>query len=203
MRRQTGNANKTLTNNPIIDFIPLLLTMHIYTYSFVQMKVVINLSDMKKCSVSIWMVMLLFSFLLVAHTNAAQQLISNDKKAKKEVNTIFYAIGDTPYSIEQSKRLSNHMKNNIPKDTEFIIHVGDVTTDNNCPKAEYQRAVQSLKVSPVPVFIIRTFSIFVIQYFFMFRCSFFKNLWHHVFLSQPSLTIPFMFIFTTYIISSW
>lgn len=86
-----------------------------------------------------------------------RKLVAEQKSTKTTASTtIFYAIGDAPYDNAEAAKLKDQMMN-LPKDAEFVVHVGDFTTNNDCPINEYKRAVSSLKVSPVPVFVIRTF----------------------------------------------
>jgi predicted phosphodiesterase len=68
----------------------------------------------------------------------------------------FFAIGDAPYYEEQAKNLAIQMQN-IPADADFIIHIGDMrnaSIDYTCRRSEYEDVADTLKLSPIPVFIV-------------------------------------------------
>jgi Calcineurin-like phosphoesterase len=79
---------------------------------------------------------------------------SFDEKKVVE-STIFYAIGDTPYTAEQAVELQVQLLN-IPDDAEFLIHVGDIffKRGNTCLEQDYIDVATMLKTSKVPVYII-------------------------------------------------
>jgi hypothetical protein len=89
---------------------------------------------------------------------------SNFTLSKQVVTTVqqvvFYAIGDVPYSPDQSITLKKQIKL-IPNDAEFLIHVGDIRSGHNpslnCLRKEYSDVATLLRTSSVPVFIIRTY----------------------------------------------
>lgn len=77
-----------------------------------------------------------------------------------KTTTIFYATGDVPYSTDQASKLKQQLLN-IPSDAEFIIHVGDIRNANGkrsiCRQEEYTNVASLLRLSPVPVFILRKY----------------------------------------------
>jgi hypothetical protein len=86
--------------------------------------------------------------------------IVEDKVAStSNVTSIFYAIGDVPYNTDQATKLKTDIIS-LPKDAEFLIHVGDIRNANQvnkiCRKEEYTNVANILRLSRVPVFIVRT-----------------------------------------------
>ena len=66
----------------------------------------------------------------------------------------FSALADSPYSDIEFDYISRNLKS-IPKDSRFIIHVGDIFKHNaSCSEESYKHLDQLLKESPIPVFII-------------------------------------------------
>ena len=66
----------------------------------------------------------------------------------------FYAMGDVPYSPEEDDVLPGQLEN-IPKDAEFVVHVGDIKTGKMpCDEAVYRKVFAMLAQSTAPVFII-------------------------------------------------
>ena len=69
--------------------------------------------------------------------------------------TTLYAIGDVPYSSTQAARLGRQMRT-LPRDAEFVVHVGDVRDNNgqDCLRSEFRATSELLQLSHAPVFVI-------------------------------------------------
>jgi len=68
--------------------------------------------------------------------------------------TTFYVIGDVPYTDQQAVELMGQIKN-LPKDAEFLVHVGDLRSAGSiCRREEYSSVASTLRLSHVPVFVI-------------------------------------------------
>jgi hypothetical protein len=69
--------------------------------------------------------------------------------------SIFYVLGDAPYSSNQAIVLAQQIQD-IPDDAEFVVHVGDIRANDRqaCEEWEYRTAADVLKLSPVPVFML-------------------------------------------------
>ena len=66
----------------------------------------------------------------------------------------FFAIADSPYTDEGFYLIEKELEN-LPKDTRFIIHLGDIKPkEKQCEESDYRDFRDLLKQSPVPVFII-------------------------------------------------
>ncbi len=66
----------------------------------------------------------------------------------------FYAMGDVPYKPEEDTLLPRQIAE-IPKDAEFVIHVGDIKTGSSaCDEAVYKKVSGMLRKTAAPVFII-------------------------------------------------
>ena len=89
---------------------------------------------------------------------------TKEQQQQQPERTIFYAIGDIPYTSDQQSILQYQMENLIPHhDAEFVIHVGDIRNGKNqspCTRNEFHNVATILQYSPVPVFIIRTCKFF-------------------------------------------
>jgi hypothetical protein len=73
-----------------------------------------------------------------------------------ELVTIFYAIGDVPYTPKEREQLPGQIAS-LPADAEFLVHVGDIRSAKNfdrCRRAQYVKVANMLLASRVPVFII-------------------------------------------------
>ena len=70
--------------------------------------------------------------------------------------TTFCAIGDVPYTAGQAFTLTEHMQA-LPPECMFLIHVGDIRKNDNedCERGEFSSVASILRLSPVPVLIIR------------------------------------------------
>ena len=66
----------------------------------------------------------------------------------------FYAMGDVPYAPEEDVLLPKQISE-LPKDAEFVIHVGDIKTGRPpCDEAVYKKVSGMLSQAVAPVFII-------------------------------------------------
>lgn len=68
--------------------------------------------------------------------------------------TTFCVIADIPYDDTQAIILKDQIKSDIPNKCLFLLHMGDLRKDNNknCTLAEYRAVADTMKLSPVPVF---------------------------------------------------
>jgi len=70
--------------------------------------------------------------------------------------TIFYAIGDVPYTDSQADTLRDQMQN-LPDDAEFVVHVGDLRSAKGsprCVRSDYEDVSDILRLSHAPVFML-------------------------------------------------
>jgi hypothetical protein len=70
--------------------------------------------------------------------------------------TIFYAIADVPYTDLEREQLPLQVLS-IPDNAEFLIHLGDIRSaakEDSCRLGEYKDIAATLKLVPVPVFIV-------------------------------------------------
>jgi hypothetical protein len=70
--------------------------------------------------------------------------------------TIFYAIADVPYSLDDVLALPEQILS-IPEHAEFLIHLGDIRNavkENDCVPMDYSDVASTLKLSRVPVFLV-------------------------------------------------
>ena len=66
----------------------------------------------------------------------------------------FYAMGDVPYAPEENVLLPRQIAE-LPKDAEFVIHVGDIKSGSTpCDEAVYNKVFGMLSQASAPVFII-------------------------------------------------
>lgn len=66
----------------------------------------------------------------------------------------FSAMGDTPYSVIDARKLTHQLANLNPK-SEFVIHLGDIKTGiTACSESWYQQVANVLRQSPTRLFII-------------------------------------------------
>jgi uncharacterized protein len=66
----------------------------------------------------------------------------------------FLAMGDSPYTGKEFYLIDKELEN-ISRDTNFLIHLGDMKkNETNCDEKDYKDFRDLLKKSPVPVFII-------------------------------------------------
>lgn len=71
-----------------------------------------------------------------------------------QTGVVFYAMGDVPYSPEEDSSLPEQIEN-IPKDAEFVVHLGDIKTGKTpCDEAVYRKVFAMLSQCEAPVFII-------------------------------------------------
>ena len=67
----------------------------------------------------------------------------------------FYAMGDTPYAIEDHTLLIAQLHNLPINDALFAIHLGDIKTGSSkCEEPAYYRVAEYLRTSQLPMFII-------------------------------------------------
>jgi hypothetical protein len=81
----------------------------------------------------------------------SQELLNEDQQT-----TIFYVLGDAPYSKSQANKLRDHFAV-LPDDADFVVHLGDLHSNPDCPKEVYERAVGIFRGSHAPVFVICTY----------------------------------------------
>lgn len=82
----------------------------------------------------------------------AESKPQSDSKSRKLVT--FYAMGDVPYAPGEDVLLPQQVAK-LPKDGEFVIHVGDIKSGKTaCDEAVYQKISGMLGKSVSPVFII-------------------------------------------------
>jgi len=67
----------------------------------------------------------------------------------------FYAMGDTPYAIEDHALLIAQLQNLPINDALFAVHLGDIKTGSSkCEEPVYYRVAEYLRTSQLPMFII-------------------------------------------------
>ena len=67
----------------------------------------------------------------------------------------FYAMGDTPYTLEDQILLVAQLKNLSTNNTLFAVHLGDIKTGKSkCEESIYYRVAEYLKTSPLPMFML-------------------------------------------------
>lgn len=90
-------------------------------------------------------------FVATVHNISAGQ-VSSPPNRQNQVT--FYAMGDVPYAPEEDILLPQQIAK-IPKDAEFVIHVGDIKTGKTpCNEAVYQKVAGMLNRAEAPVFIL-------------------------------------------------
>jgi len=69
--------------------------------------------------------------------------------------TTFYAIGDVPYTEDETTKLILQMVA-LPTDGAFMVHVGDIRKDDDkdCERKEYSDVASILRLSQIPVFLL-------------------------------------------------
>lgn len=70
--------------------------------------------------------------------------------------TQFYVVGDLPYNEVEKEKLLHHVEN-IPKEADFLVHIGDMRSAKNgdkCVLSEYEEIAEIFKKSSVPTFIV-------------------------------------------------
>lgn len=96
-----------------------------------------------------------YGLLLVLFINlsaVAQSQPKPDKPANTPVT--FYVMGDVPYIPQEDARLPKQITA-LPKDAEFVVHLGDIKGGASpCDETVYNKVFGMLSQSPVPVFII-------------------------------------------------
>ncbi len=93
--------------------------------------------------------LILTAFVIISSVNAAEQ----PDRSKKSLVT-FYAMGDVPYQPEEDELLPRQIAE-LPKDAEFVVHVGDIKGGAApCDEAVYSKVAGMLGRSVAPVFII-------------------------------------------------
>lgn len=79
---------------------------------------------------------------------------AQDEADQSHVLLTFSAMGDVPYSPEESERLVEQVAK-IPAEADFVVHVGDIKKgDVPCLEPMYEQVATTLKQCRVPVFII-------------------------------------------------
>jgi predicted phosphodiesterase len=71
-------------------------------------------------------------------------------------NTVnFYVLSDEPYDMTDLRQLTRDLEN-LPKDAEFVIHLGNANANeqSQCQEYGFERAASVLKECPVPMFVI-------------------------------------------------
>lgn len=77
-----------------------------------------------------------------------------DGASDPDVRVTFYAMGDVPYAPGEDVLLPEQIEN-LPGDSEFVIHVGDIKRGLPlCTEGVYQKVAGMLGKSASPVFII-------------------------------------------------
>lgn len=67
----------------------------------------------------------------------------------------FYVLSDEPYDMQDLRQLTKDLEN-LPKDAEFVIHLGNAngSEQSQCQAYGFERAAAVLKECPVPMFVI-------------------------------------------------
>lgn len=81
-------------------------------------------------------------------------LVKNGNPASP--NTVnFYVLSDEPYDMTDLRQLTRDLEN-LPKDAEFVIHLGNANGNeqSQCEEYGFERAAAVLKECPVPMFVI-------------------------------------------------
>lgn len=74
--------------------------------------------------------------------------------AAQQNTTVFYAVGDAPYTNDQAITLLKDVLA-LPPDGDFLIHLGDLRKAGEaCQATEYRRAAAILQESTIPVFVV-------------------------------------------------
>lgn len=95
---------------------------------------------------------LLLLLLVLFQSACANDTPQKNRPTEKQVT--FYAMGDVPYTTDEDEKLVKQIAD-IPKDAEFVIHVGDIKRGLPlCNEAVYQKVSTILGRSVPPVFII-------------------------------------------------
>jgi hypothetical protein len=90
--------------------------------------------------------------LAIGSSATAQNQPKPDRQSHRLVT--FYAMGDVPYAPEEDLRLPRQISE-LPKNAEFVIHVGDIKTGMTpCDEAVYNKVFGMLSQSAAPVFIV-------------------------------------------------
>ena len=78
---------------------------------------------------------------------------SNANNSYFEESFSFYVMGDTPYTEQEAKLLSEQISN-LDEDALFMIHVGDLMKSSTCAIDNYRDSSRILQGSPVPVLVL-------------------------------------------------
>ncbi|MDF1744016.1 MAG: hypothetical protein P1V19_09975 [Gimesia sp.] len=92
--------------------------------------------------------------LLLLFCSSALAQDKTKPESAPQTRVTFYAMGDVPYKPEEDTLLPRQIAE-LPKDAEFVIHVGDIKGGKAaCDEAVYQKVSGMLSQSRAPVFII-------------------------------------------------
>lgn len=94
--------------------------------------------------------------LLLLPAISASAIAQDQPQSESKANTLvtFYAMGDVPYKPEENILLPRQITE-LPKDAEFVIHVGDIKGGlTPCDEAVYNKVFGMLSQSKAPVFMI-------------------------------------------------
>jgi len=77
----------------------------------------------------------------------------NTTVSPNDVN--FYVLSDEPYDMSDLRQLTRDLER-LPKDAEFVIHLGNANGNgqSQCEEYGFERAAAVLKECPVPMFVI-------------------------------------------------
>lgn len=90
--------------------------------------------------------------LSISTSSLANDQPNSDDRSQKLVT--FYAMGDVPYAPEEDVLLPQQIAE-LPKDAEFVIHVGDIKKGSAvCDEAVYVKVSGMLSKAVPPIFII-------------------------------------------------
>ena len=81
--------------------------------------------------------------------------VGNPKAKSSSGDVNFYVLADEPYDFSNVELLTRELET-LPKDAEFVVHLGNANGDiqSRCKEYGFERAAAVLKESPVPVLVI-------------------------------------------------
>mmetsp|Transcript_21566 Transcript_21566/g.46907 ORF Transcript_21566/g.46907 Transcript_21566/m.46907 type:complete len:855 (-) Transcript_21566:208-2772(-) len=90
---------------------------------------------------------------VLVHVGNPNKKKSTTMSSQKDVH--FYVLADEPYDFSNVELLTRELEA-LPKDAEFVIHLGNANGDkqSRCQEYGFERAAAVLKESPVPVLVI-------------------------------------------------
>ena len=95
-----------------------------------------------------------FTLTLVIAAVATIARVPAAAAGEPRTRVVFYAMGDVPYVPAEDKLLPRQVAA-IPRDAEFVVHVGDIKSGSTpCDEAVYKRVFGMLTRSKAPVFIV-------------------------------------------------